>query len=559
MDRDNIIQKIIDNVDIVEEVSKDIALTKKGNNFVGLCPFHDDTNPSFSVSPEKKICHCFVCKNGGNVISYRQKYNKMSFNEALKMLANQIGIKMDNQVNKPKNPIIKVNEQATKFYHQTLTLTKQGDEARQYLLDRQIDQTMIERHQLGFSSRELNVVDYLQKFVEQKEFSNQDVLDSHLKRPEAKYDSFSQRIVIPINDEYGRCVGFSGRAISDKQDPKYLNSPDTPVFDKGSMLYNFDLAKDNLNNGQIIIVEGFFDAFSFEKQGIFNVAGIMGTGFTYKHIKLLKKYNVKQIILSLDQDKAGVETTLSIANDLLANEFELKVIVFDGYKDVDEYARSGKQLPDLIDNAISIHQFKMNHLTIDENNYDSVKKGIVEILRYITPDTDEFYFYVSRLSEMCKLSEEKIIGFLDDIVQVTKPVYQPQEIEYVEQVINEVKQPVVSKLSPVSDETILLKVCLQRKGYLWVDEQFRLNNNLITDPTYLEIYKQLGLIYAQHPNVDELSISYISDYSDKDYYQELEAIYRVQFDETKIEAIVNKPKEEEKTFMWMNQGVNNGL
>lgn len=559
MDRDNIIQKIIDNVDIVEEVSKDIALTKKGNNFVGLCPFHDDTNPSFSVSPEKKICHCFVCKNGGNVISYRQKYNKISFNEALKMLANQIGIKMDNQVNKPKNPIIKVNEQATKFYHQTLTLTKQGDEARQYLLDRQIDQTMIERHQLGFSSRELNVVDYLQKFVEQKEFSKQDVLDSHLKRPEAKYDSFSQRIIIPINDEYGRCVGFSGRAISDKQDPKYLNSPDTPVFDKGSILYNFDLAKDNLKNGQIIIVEGFFDAFSFEKQGIFNVAGIMGTGFTYKHIKLLKKYNVKQIILSLDQDKAGVETTLSIANDLLANGFELKVIVFDGYKDVDEYARSGKQLTDLIDNAISIHQFKMNHLTIDENNYDSVKKGIVEILRYIIPNTDEFYFYVSRLSEMCKLSEEKIIGFLDDIVQVTKSVYQHQESEYGEPVINEIKQPVVSKLSPVSDETILLKVCLQRKGYLWVDEQFRLNNNLITDPTYLEIYKQLGLIYAQHPNVDELSISYISDYSDKDYYQVLEAIYRVQFDETKIEAIVNKPKEEEKTFVWMNQGVNNGL
>lgn len=559
MDRDNIIQKIIDNVDIVEEVSKDIALTKKGNNFVGLCPFHDDTNPSFSVSPEKKICHCFVCKNGGNVISYRQKYNKISFNEALKMLANQIGIKMDNQVNKPKNPIIKVNEQATKFYHQTLTLTKQGDEARQYLFDRQINQTMIERHQLGFSSRELNVVDYLQKFVEQKEFSKQDVLDSHLKRPEAKYDSFSQRIIIPINDEYGRCVGFSGRAISEKQDPKYLNSPDTPVFDKGSILYNFDLAKDNLKNGQIIIVEGFFDAFSFEKQGIFNVAGIMGTGFTYKHIKLLKKYNVKQIILSLDQDKAGVETTLSIANDLLANGFELKVIVFDGYKDVDEYARSGKQLADLIDNAISIHQFKMNHLTIDENNYDSVKKGIVEILRYVAPNTDEFYFYVSRLSEMCKLSEEKIIGFLDDIVQVTKPVYQPQESEYEKPVINEVKQPVVSKLSPVSDETILLKVCLQRKGYLWVDEQFRINNKLITDPTYLEIYKQLGLIYTQHPNVDELSISCISDYSDKDYYQELEAIYRVQFDETKIEAIVNKPKEEEKTFVWMNQGVNNGL
>ena len=302
MDRDNIIQKIIDNVDIVEEVSKDIALTKKGNNFVGLCPFHGDTNPSFSVSPEKKICHCFVCKNGGNVISYRQKYNKISFNEALKMLANQIGIKMDNQVSKPKNPIIKVDEQAAKFYHQTLTLTKQGDEARQYLLDRQIDQTMIERHQLGFSSRELNVVEYLQKFVELKEFSNQDILDSHLKRPEAKYDSFSQRIIIPINDEYGRCVGFSGRAISDKQDPKYLNSPDTPVFDKGSILYNFDLAKDNVNNGQIIIVEGFFDAFSFEKQGIFNVVGIMGTGFTYKHIKLLKKYNVKQIILSLDQD-----------------------------------------------------------------------------------------------------------------------------------------------------------------------------------------------------------------------------------------------------------------
>lgn len=554
----SLIKQIIDNIDIVDEVSKDVVLTKKGNNFVGLCPFHDDTNPSFTVSPTKKICHCFVCKAGGNVITYRQQYNKISFNEALSLLAKEIGIDIKPKVSKPKNPIICVNEDVTRFYHQTLMLTKQGKLAREYLQRRGIDQRIIERHQLGYSAPDLSLYDYLVDTSNNEHYYQlHDIETSDVVRGDKHFEFFNKRLVIPIFDQYHRPVGFSGRIINDSDQAKYMNSAQTQVFNKKEILYNLDLAKDNLVDHQLILVEGFFDVFSFELQGIYNVVASMGTAITNNHINLLKKYQVEQLILSLDQDQAGIDATLDVIDQLLVNNFNnVRVIVFDQYKDIDEYVQAGLDVNTLINSAIDVHEFKINHLAVNSDDLQSVKQYCQNILGFIDPTSGDYDFYVLKIAKKLKLDSE-IVKNLKIKYMIPKPTPVVYESSKDEQESNYQSPTVLLKStgkpthsSYVDDQTILLNVCLTRKGFIWVEQQTDLKT-IITDDNYKTIYEQICKMYQVNANLEQISISQLSDLSSSDNYYLLEQIYRVKYDPHKVKAIVEQNEKQRNCFNWM--------
>lgn len=355
----NIAEQIIKSLDIVEVISKDIELTKKGNNYVGLCPFHSDNNPSFTVSPEKKIYKCFVCDAGGNVISYYQNYNKLSYNETIKTLAARVGISYNlGPVIKKDNAHI-LNEEVANFYHSTLTVVNEGKIAKDYLMNRGYDLDEMKFFNMGYASNKLDLNNYLTSLSDMP-FGSSEISDSGLFNNNGSM-FFNNRLIIPISDEEGRVVGFSGRAIGDDS-IKYLNSRDSKTFEKGKVLYNLNKAKDYLQNNEIIIVEGFFDVFALKKIGYSNVIAIMGTAFTPNHLKLFNKYKLNKFVLCLDNDDTGIKTSIKLGEFLIKNGFSnITSINFNEHKDIDEVIKANREFK--LENAKTTYiEFKLKHL-----------------------------------------------------------------------------------------------------------------------------------------------------------------------------------------------------
>lgn len=356
----SVADQIIKSLDIVEVISKDIELTKKGNNYVGLCPFHSDNNPSFTVSPEKKIYKCFVCDAGGNVISYYQNYNKLSYNETIKILAEHVGISYN------LGPVIKKDnshlllEEVAKFYHSTLTVVNEGKLAKEYLTARGYNLDEMQFFNMGYASSKLELNNYLESLKDMP-FDSSDISESGLFNNNGSM-FFNNRIIIPISDEEGRVVGFSGRALGEDS-IKYLNSRDSRTFEKGKILYNLNNAKNYLQNNEIIIVEGFFDVFALKKNGYSNVIAIMGTAFTPNHLKLFNKYKINKFVLCLDNDDAGIKTSIKLGEFLIKNGFSnISSINFNDHKDIDEVIKANNDFK-LESAKTSYTEFKLKHLS----------------------------------------------------------------------------------------------------------------------------------------------------------------------------------------------------
>lgn len=541
-----IIDKIIDNVDIVTEISKDIDLVKKGSNFVGLCPFHPDNNPSFYVNPEKKICNCFVCHSGGNVISYRQKYNKISFYEATKLLANEIGIEMQEQHQIEQTPKHLMLLEAMKFYHQILKVTTQGKNVREYLQKRGMDDVIVNRHLLGYCDPKLNTYQYLENEAKNKKFSYLDIEQSNLFN-KSNYDFFANRLVIPIFDDDGRCVGASGRIIDNSNTSKYINSSESDIFEKKKILYNLNNAKNNLKNGQLIIVEGFFDVFSFEEQGVYNVVAAMGTTLTNNHLELLRKYKIKEVILAYDQDKAGMQANLDFGDRLYKNGFtNVKVITFDHYKDIDEYVQAGNNVDDLINGAVSYIRFKMQHLEVNLEDVDSIKKYINEILSLVDINNSDYEFYVQRLAQELSLTPDIVKNYhtsKNSLSSQTPPLVDiPYDTnEYASIIPPTYKEVPISKNYFFNDEMVLIKHALNRSGFTWLANNLAQNPSLITDENLMHIYHTMESIYRQNSELNNITFSMLADDIEPEYFELLQQIIDIDYIEDKVDTIVEKP------------------
>ncbi len=478
---EDIKNKIRSSNNIVDVVGKYVSLTQKGKNYFGICPFHDDHSPSMSVSPEKQIYTCFSCGATGNVITFLMNYEKLSFTEALKVLGDNVGIKIETSSKKEISKDLKesydIYELVTAFYKNNL-LSSAGKEARNYLNSRKISEEIINEFDIGLSL-DGNLSNSLVNKYDKDLLMDIDIS----KNINGKImDTFKNRIMFPIRNIDGYAVGFSGRIYNNEDSSKYINTRETKIFKKGSILYNLFNAKEAIKREkEVIICEGQMDVIRISSIGIKNVIGLMGTSFTREQFEIIKKLNVK-VILNLDQDDAGKNAAYTIGNILSQNGIEVSIILFNDYKDSDEFIiNKGKDaFMRSYNNKVSFIDFKINYLRKNKNLNDSeeLAKYINEVIDNINKLDDDILKEI-KLTELAKefdLSEELLKS---KIIQTT-----PKEIN---KNIRSVKIKIRNKYE-ISEIRILylmlhyneiIKIYEKRLGYLVSEDKINLAHEIV--------------------------------------------------------------------------------
>lgn len=303
---DELIDEIRNSNDIVDIVSQYVVLKRSGRNFMGLCPFHKEKSPSFCVSPDKQIFHCFGCGIGGNVIRFISKIENLDFKPTLELLAEKSGIILpslesgqDESKLKLKEKVYQINKFTAKYFHENL-YKPNAKIAQEYVKKRKLDNDTLKTFSIGFSTN----FDELYKALKEQGFTDEEVLASSLvgkSKSGQYYDKFKSRLMFPIKDIQDRVIAFGGRVLDDSK-PKYINSPENIVYSKGRQLFGLNIAKKSGSN-KIIIVEGYMDAISLYQRGITNVVASLGTALTEAQGRLLRKY-ASQIIIGYDQDRS---------------------------------------------------------------------------------------------------------------------------------------------------------------------------------------------------------------------------------------------------------------
>ena len=368
--------------DIVDIIGERIPLVARGKNFFGVCPFHDDSNPSMCVSREKQIYTCFSCHATGNVFTFLMNYEHMDFRETLRYLGEKVGVDVSSVHIAKKNTKFDPFYDAYSFslkYFQNNLLSKVGVDARNYLAKRNIDDSVIKEFEIGLS---LDTSDDLTKLLTSKKYDlaslNQIGLSSDAR------DVYIDRIMFPLYDLTGRVVGFSGRIYKDHGLNKYLNTKETPIFKKGQLLYHYHIAKEECRlKKSVIVMEGFMDVIRASTIGVRNTVALMGTALTHEQLQLLKRLS-NNIILCLDGDDPGVHATLSIGDMLLEEGLEPKVLVLPNPDDPDSFIlNQGKdKFLGLLDSAVTFNDFKLRKLkeSVDFRSEEETAKYINQVL-----------------------------------------------------------------------------------------------------------------------------------------------------------------------------------
>lgn len=342
----SVINEIKDKTDILDLVSEYVKLEKRGRNYIGLCPFHDEKTPSFTVSEDKQICHCFGCKKGGNVFQFTQEIKDIPFVEAVKELGERVNIKVDvgqtqynqqSQMASDDLKMIEMHELIQDYYHYALMKTVEGEEALNYLRQRGFTDELIKQRQIGYAPDSSHFChDFLEKKGYDIELAYEAGLLSRNEENFSYYDRFRNRIMFPLKNAQGRIVGYSGRTYNN-QEPKYLNSPETPIFQKRRLLYNLDKARKSIRqNDEIVLLEGFMDVIKSDYAGLKQVVASMGTQLSQEHMTFLKKLT-NNITLMFDGDYAGREATLKTGQALLQQGLNVYAIQLPSGMDPDEY------------------------------------------------------------------------------------------------------------------------------------------------------------------------------------------------------------------------------
>ena len=389
-----IIDEVIERTDIVDIVGRYVPLKKQGQNFTGLCPFHNEKTPSFSVSPSKQIFHCFGCGVGGNVFKFLMEIEHLTFPEAVQKLAGEVGVKIpvreqsesERRAKEKYNRLLKWNEYAA-FYYQAVLHSANGNVYNAYLKKREISEDTITTFKLGAC---LDSWDGLYRYLKKKGASDHDLVELGLvsTRQNSKgcYDRFRERLIFPIKDANGHVVAFGGRVLNTEKVPqKYLNSPDSNIFHKGRMVYGLDLSKSSIRAlDQVLIVEGYMDVIACHQAGIKNCVAPLGTALTEEQIKLLMRYTY-HFVTSFDGDSAGVRATMK-SIDLIENAGgEVRVLAIPENKDPDEYIKvyGVEAFEELLKNAISAFSFRLEQFYQQHANDGSNQK--LAVLREIIP------------------------------------------------------------------------------------------------------------------------------------------------------------------------------
>lgn len=365
---EELVEEIRERNDIVDVIGGYVKLQRKGSSWFGLCPFHNEKSPSFSVSQQKQMYYCFGCGAGGNVITFIMEYENYSFPEALKYLADRAGIKLPEQEYSKeekrqqdlKSQILELNKMAAKYFYYQLR-TENGIQAMRYLQNRQLSDETMKKFGLGFANKYSSD---LYQYLKSKGISDDLLRQSGLMNVDEKhgmYDKFWNRVIFPIMDVNGRVIGFGGRVMGEGK-PKYLNSPETKVFDKSRNLYGLNIARTSRKK-YLLVCEGYMDVISLHQAGFTNAVASLGTALTEKHATLLKRYT-DEVILTYDSDEAGVRAALRAIPIVKSAGIKARVLHMTPYKDPDEFIKAlgAEAFQERIDQAENSFLFELSAL-----------------------------------------------------------------------------------------------------------------------------------------------------------------------------------------------------
>ena len=412
---EELIEEVRTRNDIVEVISGYVRLQKKGSNYFGLCPFHNEKSPSFSVSPGKQMYYCFGCGAGGNVITFLMEYENQTFPEAVRTLAQRAGIalpeaddsKEARQADSRRAKLLEINKEAAKYFYYQLR-TERGSVGMEYLRKRELSDETMNHFGLGYANKYSN--DLIQ-YLKSKGYSEDLIRDAGLCNVDEKhgmYDKFWNRVMFPIQDINHRVIGFGGRVMGDGK-PKYLNSPETEIFDKSRNLYGLNFARTS-RKGNVILCEGYMDVIAMHQAGFTQAVASLGTAFTSGQASLLRRY-ANEILLSYDSDGAGVNAALRAIGILKEAGMTGRVINLEPYKDPDEFIKAlgGEEFQKRLDHAENSFFFELRQL---QKNYDlSDPEQKTAFHREIARKLCTFSEEVERENDIEAVAQKYHIGF----------------------------------------------------------------------------------------------------------------------------------------------------
>lgn len=422
---EEMIEQIRSNNDVVDVISEYVQLTKRGRNWFGLCPFHGEQTPSFSVSQDKQIFHCFGCGAGGNSITFVMDIEQLSFQEAVSKLGSRIGIELEVEtassqtepISKEESRMKEAHAFAMEYYHHLLLNTEEGEIALQYLEERGFSKELIEQYSIGWS---LPGWDSLTSLLGRKGFDLAEMADCGLiikkENKEEYFDRFRERIMFPIRNEFGHVIAFSGRVINKgSQDAKYMNSPESPIFQKSNVLYHLDVARPVIRKKhKVIVMEGFMDVIAAAKAGITNTVATMGTSLTQNHIQKLKRLT-DSVIICYDGDSAGWESARRAAEMVVNEKMKTEIALLPDQLDPDDYVR--QYGPDafktqIIDRPHAYLAFMMMVARKNKNFQfeNDTLQYVQEVLEHLIQKSSpvERDLYIRQIAKETKISEDAI-------------------------------------------------------------------------------------------------------------------------------------------------------
>lgn len=530
---DEIIEEVKQSNDIVEVISQYVHLKRSGRNFFGLCPFHNEKSPSFSVSPDKQIFHCFGCGVGGNVITFIGKIEGIGFKESIEELAERANIQLptiennvDSKKEELKSKVYKVNTFAAEYYHKRL-YQKEAKAAQEYIKKRKINNETLESFKIGYSGN----FDELYQALKKEGFKDPEILESGLvnKNDRGMYiDRYRNRLMIPILDERNRVMAFGGRVLDDSK-PKYINSPENIVYSKGRHLFGLNVAKKG-DTKKLLIVEGYMDAISLHQRGITNVVAALGTALTPQQGWLLRK-NAEQVILGFDSDGAG-QTAIMRAMEVMQNMgCDIRVLQLEDAKDPDEFVVKfgAARLQKLLDNAISLIEFKVKVLKQGlnlESASDKIK-FLNEIAKLISKidNTMEREIYIEKISKGYNISKEAIFGQVNKLQYANNKTTKTLEKDKVAIVHREKKDNKNISEEIIKRENTIISILINNpesykiiKEYIKIEDfKYEINKKIIE-----EIYSELDKentnlsVVLNHIEDEELQ-SHLTEIMAEDY------------------------------------------
>lgn len=539
---EELIEEIRTRNDIVDVISGYVRLQKKGSSYFGLCPFHNEKSPSFSVSRQKQMYYCFGCGAGGNVFTFLMEYENFSFVEAVKYLADRAGIDLpEMEYSKEakekadlRTAILEVNKEAAKYFYVQLK-SGRGTQAYTYLKDRGLSDETIKAFGLGYSNK---FSDDLYQYLREKGYTEELIRQAGLINTDERqgvYDKFWNRVIFPIMDVNNRVIGFGGRVMGDAK-PKYLNSPETLVFDKSRNLYGLNRARTS-RKPYFLLCEGYMDVISLHQAGFTNAVASLGTALTSGHASLIKRY-VKEVYLTYDSDEAGTRAALRAVPILREAGISAKVVRMDPYKDPDEFIKNlgAEEYEKRIGNARNGFMFTLEML---EKNYDMASpEGKTDFFREVAgrllvfEDELERNNYIEAVSSAYRVSPEslqKLVAKTAVNAGMAKPVSRPKRAEG-------------SGEGRKKEDGILTS---QKALLTWMIENDRLfgkiSSYISPDDFTGEIYQTVArLLYEQHERGELNPAQILNHFTEEEEHREAASLFH-----TKIRELRTKEEEEQ--------------